>query len=146
MGSDRMGREEKAFSVKTHFNMTSTLDTSTHQHSTLLTSIINTQYTQYSHMQSLMQQPADEEKEEAESPLLKYQSIEHKIEEDKMNIMEAKKKDPRKAVGLMWKIHFFVGLLALCFGMMCNGGGRYVLSPFARTSSDFHSFNSLVYG
>jgi len=84
-----------------------------------------------------MQQPADEEKEEAESPLLKYQSIEHKIEEDKMNIMEAKKKDPRKAVGLMWKIHFFVGLLALCFGMMCNGGGRkYITVDPLKASMD----------
>jgi len=73
---------------------------------------------------SLMKQPAAEV-EVAISPLPRDQLIQE-IKEEKMNIEDVKKKNARKAVGLMWKIHFSVGLLVICLGIICNGG-RYVL-------------------
>jgi hypothetical protein len=73
---------------------------------------------------SLTKQPAAEV-EVAISPLPRDQRIQE-IKEEKMSIEDVKKKNARKAVGLMWKIHFSVGLLVICFGIKCNGG-RYVL-------------------
>ena len=70
---------------------------------------------------SNMLEPAEEEA----LPLLNCQSQEEP-EKENMTGEDANinRTDPRKAVGFMWKIHFSIGLLVLCFGIMCNGGGR----------------------
>ena len=70
---------------------------------------------------SNMLEPAEEEA----LPLLNCQSQEEP-EKENMTGEDANinRKDPRKAVGFMWKIHFSIGLLVLSFGIMCNGGGR----------------------
>lgn len=33
-----------------------------------------------------------------------------------------KEQDPKHKVGYLWKLHFFIGFLTLCFGIVCNGG------------------------
>jgi len=68
-----------------------------------------------------MLEPAEEEA----LPLLNCQ-FQEETEKENMTGEDANgnRKDPRKAVGFMWKIHFSIGLLVLSFGIMCNGGGR----------------------
>mmetsp|Transcript_14563 Transcript_14563/g.27387 ORF Transcript_14563/g.27387 Transcript_14563/m.27387 type:complete len:380 (+) Transcript_14563:424-1563(+) len=52
----------------------------------------------------------------------------------------------RKVLGLLWKIHFFIGLLVLCFGMLCNGGGRkYVSADPLKASMDCQKLYVNVY-
>ena len=72
-------------------------------------------------LQSYMLEAAEEEA----LPLLNCQ-FQEETEKENMTGEDANTNriDARKAVGFMWKIHFSIGLMVLCFGIMCNGGGR----------------------
>ena len=44
----------------------------------------------------------------------------------------------RHTIRKLWKIHFSMGLIVLCLGMMCNGG-RYVARPMDDRRNTFYA-------
>lgn len=77
---------------------------------------------------TFMKEEASVEDKEVNPLLLHPQEFATEIE-------NMKEQDPKHKVGYLWKLHFFIGFLTLCFSIVCNGGRKYIAVDHSKYKS-----------